>query len=136
MSSSSMGQGKIIGGDNIRTQGHSTIAIDSVIVGCINVLKCPNYQSFIFYSCFSRVGRIGGEQTITVGPTCDKRGVVMHEMLHTLGRWHEHNRPDRDTYVTINRNNIKPGKETKSDTVHQQVLARDGRLYCYTVITL
>ena len=29
---------------------------------------------------------------------------------HTLGFHHEHSRPDRDQFITVNTNNIIPGK--------------------------
>ena len=37
----------------------------------------------------------------------------MHEMFHSLGRWHEHSRPDRDLYVKIQFENVIPGRLMK-----------------------
>lgn len=37
-------------------------------------------------------------------------GIVMHELLHTAGMYHEHQRPDRDQYVTILFMNMLVGK--------------------------
>lgn len=39
-----------------------------------------------------------------------KLGTVIHEMMHGLGFFHEQNRSDRDDYVYINWNNVRPGK--------------------------
>lgn len=34
---------------------------------------------------------------------------VLHQLFHVLGRFHEHQRKDRDRYVTIKWDNILPG---------------------------
>ncbi|XP_057379761.1 hatching enzyme 1.2-like isoform X1 [Daphnia carinata] len=71
-----------------------------------------NYIS-IFKSgqgCWSYVGMINnGAQGVSLDDGCVVSwapGVVMHELMHTAGFWHEHMRPDRDTYVSINLNNV------------------------------
>ena len=35
----------------------------------------------------------------------------VHELLHTLGFVHEHTRPDRDDFISVNMDNIEPGEE-------------------------
>jgi len=42
---------------------------------------------------------------------CKRPGVVIHELGHTLGFFHEQSRPDRDKYVVILTENIQEGKE-------------------------
>lgn len=37
-------------------------------------------------------------------------GAVQHELLHVLGLFHEHTRPDRDDYVEVLWDNIEPGR--------------------------
>ena len=49
----------------------------------------------------SAVGMIGGAQALNIGPTSWNRPTLCHELGHTLGLIHEHQRSDRDTYVTI-----------------------------------
>eukprot|EP00111_Clytia_hemisphaerica_P024238 TCONS_00071436-protein len=59
--------------------------------------------------CYSMIGRVGGKQQISLGNGCGTKGVAIHEMMHALGFFHEQSRRDRDSYITINWNNI-PGR--------------------------
>jgi len=40
---------------------------------------------------------------------CFQLVAIEHELMHTLGFYHMHTEPDRDTYVRINWQNIQPG---------------------------
>lgn len=48
-------------------------------------------------------------------------GSAIHEIVHALGWKHTQARPDRDSYVTINRNNIEVGMESNFDTAESSV---------------
>jgi len=65
----------------------------------------------LFFRCCSFVGKRGnGPQAISIGKNCDKFGIVVHELGHVVGFWHEHTRPDRDNHVQIVRDHIIVGK--------------------------
>ena len=54
--------------------------------------------------CRSHVGMVGGEQSIwwvRAGDDCGGVSFLIHEIGHTVGLWHEHQRTDRDTYLTV-----------------------------------
>lgn len=57
----------------------------------------------------SAVGMVGGQQFLSISPDAWNRGTMCHEIGHTLGLVHEHQRSDRDNFVTILTNNIVPG---------------------------
>src|SRR5690606_35543119 len=60
------------------------------------------------YWAYANIGRIGGQQFVTLGVN-NSVGVIVHELGHSLGFWHEPTCPDRVQHVTIYWGNIIPG---------------------------
>ena len=61
--------------------------------------------------CSSNVGMVTARGTVGVSRTvlssnCSNIGSILHELGHILGRYHEHSRLDRDSYVEILYQNI------------------------------
>ena len=52
--------------------------------------------------------RNAGSQPLNLAAGCIADGGVYHEVMHSLGFDHEHNRYDRDNYLTIDLQNVDP----------------------------
>jgi astacin len=52
----------------------------------------------------------GGQQDLSLADGCGF-GAAVHEFGHAWGLWHEQSREDRDSFVTVNWQNITPGQE-------------------------
>jgi astacin (peptidase family M12A) len=69
----------------------------------------PDYVVFTTGSgCASFVGRQGGKQIIQLADACATANVI-HELGHVLGLLHEHDRLDRDQFISVTWANIPVG---------------------------
>ncbi|XP_045454356.1 uncharacterized protein LOC123663734, partial [Melitaea cinxia] len=64
-----------------------------------------------------------GVQVVVFGYDCLSQGEITHEIMHILGFSHEHTRPDRDRYITIMWENIKPGYKKYFDVGKEDYLS-------------
>jgi len=63
----------------------------------------------------SKRGRVGRMQSLSLEPGCLYAGIVMHELMHVAGFWHEQTRADRDDYVEVHLENVIKGCEFAFD---------------------
>ncbi|XP_050394072.2 tolloid-like protein 1 [Patella vulgata] len=105
---------------------------------CVTFIeKKPEDQNYIVFTerpcgCCSFVGKRGnGAQAISIGKNCDKFGIVVHELGHVIGFWHEHTRTDRDENVQIVYKNIMPGQEYNFNKLNPMEVNSLGEEYDY-----
>jgi hypothetical protein len=107
--------------------------------GCLTVKERTDEDDYVrIFSdsgCYSYVGSIGGEQPVSLmkpgSGTCLINGIIQHELLHALGLFHEQSRSDRDTYVTVNFDNIVEGYENNFNKYSSSVISHYGQPYDY-----
>ncbi|CAG0920295.1 unnamed protein product [Notodromas monacha] len=103
----------------VRNDAVLAAAIDEIHARtCLRVYPRNNTASIISYiviktdntGCWSYVGmNTTGPQDLNLQTNgCWYKGTVIHELLHAFGFQHEHQRYDRDTYITVNMTNVNP----------------------------
>ena len=63
----------------------------------------------------------------------DKRTPI-HEMMHSLGIYHEHTRPDQTDYVTVNYANINSGSQSNFQPKDPSEVELYGTEYSYASV--
>ncbi|KAL3068490.1 hypothetical protein niasHT_030781 [Heterodera trifolii] len=84
--------------------------------------------------CYSQVGKTGGKQELSLGRGCLFNETITHELMHSLGFWHEHSRADRDEHIVIRWENILPGMDSQFDIVSSAIQDTLGEPYDYRSI--
>ncbi|KAL7014936.1 hypothetical protein ACKWTF_016204 [Chironomus riparius] len=103
---------------------------------CIRFTPRSRESDFILiYSgddCSSFLGRAGGEQVVSLRKDgCFSRGIIIHELIHTLGYDHMQNHPNRDKYVKIFWENIKQDSRFNFDKLDSNKFSNFGTKYDY-----
>ncbi|KAK5965277.1 Metalloendopeptidase [Trichostrongylus colubriformis] len=106
---------------------------------CIKwVPKTNNDVNYVYIfpdrGCYSMVGKIGGKQSLSLGAGCIQKGIIIHELMHAVGFFHEQSRTDRDDYITILWNNIQPGMQGQFEKYGQGTIQTLGANYDYSSI--
>uniref|UniRef100_A0AC34FB87 Metalloendopeptidase n=1 Tax=Panagrolaimus sp. ES5 TaxID=591445 RepID=A0AC34FB87_9BILA len=84
--------------------------------------------------CYSMVGKTGGRQTLSLGNGCIQKGIIIHEMMHAVGFFHEQSRTDRDDFITILWQNIQPGMAGQFEKYSSATIQSLGSEYDYSSI--
>ena len=104
---------------------------------CLRFFHRSSQNDYVLFTshsedgCTSYVGRQGGSQEITLGPGCNSMRVIIHEIGHALGLWHEHSRPDRDSYIRVLTGNIESEKRFAFNKRNSYEVDYQGTTYDY-----
>ncbi|VDN92429.1 unnamed protein product [Brugia pahangi] len=108
---------------------------------CITFIpRQPEHLNYIVFTidkcgCCSYVGRkSNGPQAISIGKNCDKFGIVVHELGHVIGFWHEHTRLDRDQHVDIFYKSIQQAQDYNFEKLKSDEIDSLGEPYDYASI--
>ncbi|EPB78339.1 shTK domain protein [Ancylostoma ceylanicum] len=81
--------------------------------------------------CFSDVGRAGGRQELSLDDGCMQYDTAIHELMHSVGFYHEHERWDRDNHIRILWQNIDRDAYDQFGKVDLSESSYYGQVYDY-----
>ncbi|KAF7633702.1 Metalloendopeptidase [Meloidogyne graminicola] len=85
--------------------------------------------------CYTMVGRSPGRNVVMLETneiaTCLEYEIVIHELMHTIGLWHEQMRYDRDDYIKVHWENIGHAYLTQFEKVPETDSTTYGVKYDY-----
>jgi hypothetical protein len=88
----------------------------NTVITLVTRSRESDYVEFVVGDdCHSPAGRQGGRQTITCHYGVDAVPTVIHEIGHAVGLFHEHGRTDRDLFIAVHLENVRPGDAAKFD---------------------
>ncbi|XP_066215351.1 meprin A subunit alpha [Saccopteryx leptura] len=102
---------------------------------CVDFKPYEGESSYIIFQqfdgCWSEVGNQHVGQNLSIGPGCDYKAIIEHEILHALGFYHEQSRTDRDDYVKIWWDEIRPGFQHNFNTYRDDFITDLNTPYDY-----
>lgn len=111
-------------------------------VSCIQFVQASDDQPYFVNitgnpgGCYSTVGFTDGIQVYNLQPYpinkgCYRTGTIIHELLHTLGFYHMQSTYNRNEYVRIVTENIKPSRLHNFITYRKSMVEDFGTEYDY-----
>jgi len=74
------------------------------------------------------------DQALNLARGCMSSGTIQHELLHALAFYHTQSDPQRDSYVRIHTENIRPGHEQNFKKLRANGVTNFGLGYDYDSI--
>lgn len=90
----------------------------------------PDYSG-----CWSSVGMKMQGQIVNLGSAkCLRHGVIVHELMHAIGFYHQQSSSERDNFIKINWENIRRGREHNFNKYNETVVSNFNVSYDYTSV--
>ncbi|XP_044592559.1 dorsal-ventral patterning tolloid-like protein 1 [Cotesia glomerata] len=101
-------------------------------------LNTPDFIAIVKEDCgccyIENIQRNKGRSVLSLDDGCDKLPIVLHELGHVVGFYHEHEHPDRDLYVQIMEHNVERGHRQEFGKYSHDEVDTLGQPYDYRSI--